>query len=328
MATTADLGSNAPFTMQIHLALALTFSFSATPWTSQVSQATRPGGQVGVAATPKARGRMLVSGYNSNAIHVFDTATGAHEMNAAPVNGAQSIVTGPDGLLYVCAESDNQVIRIDPETMANLGAFVEDDLVTPQDESGGLSGPTGAIFGPDGHLYVASFNTDEILRFDGATGAFLDVFVTAGLGTLNGPDAGIAFGPDGHLYVPSYWNNRVVHYDGESGADLGIVISAQPSGLSRPRAVVFHEGLMYVASSGNGRILRYELTGAFIDVFANSAQPYSLAFHPDTNDLYVVNLGPNRVSRHDGVTGQLISRPVSSGEGGLAGATFVHFLIP
>ena len=40
-------------------------------------------------------------------------------------------------------------------------------------------------FGPDGSLYVASYNNDQILRYDGSTG---EVFVAAGSGGLVEPE--------------------------------------------------------------------------------------------------------------------------------------------
>ena len=42
---------------------------------------------------------------------------------------------------------------------------------------GALSDPLGMTIGPDGHLYVASEGTDQILRLHRDTGALLDVFV-------------------------------------------------------------------------------------------------------------------------------------------------------
>ena len=43
--------------------------------------------------------------------------------------------------------------------------------------SGGLYLPTALAFGPDRSLYVCSFYTNQILRYDGKTGAFLNAFL-------------------------------------------------------------------------------------------------------------------------------------------------------
>src|SRR6185436_18207988 len=150
----------------------------------------------------------------------------------------------------------------DPKTLLFVDDFVVDDPTTPQDDTGGLDGPTALAFGHDGRLYVSSFNTDSILRYDGATGAFFDVFVATGSGGLNGPDAGTTFGPDGHLYVPSFFNNRVLKFDGKSGALLGTFAGSAGGQLSRPRVIRFRgDGVAYVTSWGNGRVLRYQSTG-------------------------------------------------------------------
>ena len=268
---------------------------------------------------------IAVSGFTSNALHFYRGAD-SRPLGSIPVPGAQSIARGPAGRLYVCAEAIDEVLRFDPRDPTSLVSFVADDPLTPEDESGGLDGPTGAIFGPDGNLYVASFEGDSILRFDGETGAYLDVFVPPGAGGLDGPDAGLEFGPDGHLYVPSYWNHRVLRYDGSTGASLGDFVPAGLGGLRNPRDVAFRDGFVFVASSTNNRVLRYDAGGAFVDRFINVPSPYHLQFHPVTGDLLVVNLNRNNVRIHDRFTGEFKRLLVGGGAGGLSGATFVHVL--
>ena len=84
----------------------------------------------------------------------------------------------------------------------------------PQSANGGLNRSSGLAWGPDGNLYVGSLNTDQVLRFDGTSGAFLGAFVSAGSGGLDGPAVqGLHFRPDGKLYVLSRDNAQVLRYD-------------------------------------------------------------------------------------------------------------------
>lgn len=269
---------------------------------------------------------LLVSGYKSGAIHVYDLDLGEHLQDIAPVPGAQSIVRGPDGFLYACAEDIHQVLRIDPTSLEILGPFVADDPKTEEDENAGLDGPTAAIFGPDGNLYVASFNTDEILRFDGSNGQFMDVFVEAAAGGLDGPDAGMLFGSDGKLYVPSFYTHQVLRFDGGSGASAGVFVEREPGGLDRPRAILFHGTEVLVASAGNGRINRYDPTGQFLGTLAQVPGPYCLAVHPEVPELFVCS--GNSVESLDLETGEPLWTPVAPGSSSLSAATFHFFLNP
>jgi len=266
--------------------------------------------------------RLLVSGFESNAVHKYRDGLARGK---AAASGAQSIVRGPDGLLYVCAEKTDKVLRLDPTTLVRIDAFVEDDPLTPADENGPLNGPTSATFGPDGLLYVASFDNDRILRYDGQTGDYLGTFVGAGAAGLNGPDAGTKFGADGLLYVPSFWNDRVLRYD-DQGVFVDEFVSAQEGGLRQPRDLVQHAGDWYVASSLNDRILRFDDQGNFIDVFTTTPQPYSLAFHPRDGNLYVVSPQTEDVRVFAGDTGNLLGLSVSAGTGDLVGAVYVFLL--
>ena len=108
-----------------------------------------------------------------------------------------------------------------------LGTFVPSG-------SGGLNGLARLAIGFDGNLYVASFQTDSVLRYSRETGEFIDAFVPAGSGGLDGP-TGLAFGHDGHLYVSSFVTNSVLRYDGWSGRFVGEFVRPGSGGLDGPR---------------------------------------------------------------------------------------------
>jgi hypothetical protein len=76
------------------------------------------------------------------------------------------------------------------------------------------TGFQGLDFGPDGNLYVAArTSANVILRFDGTTGAFIDVFASMG---INGPNTP-RFGPDGRLYVSCRNTGNVVRFSTRTG---------------------------------------------------------------------------------------------------------------
>jgi len=170
--------------------------------------------------------------------------------------------------------------------------------------SGGLSRANGSIFGPDGNLYVASGDTNSILRYDGVTGAFKDVFVTSGSGGLQMP-FGLTSGPDGNLYVASWGTGQVLRYDGSSGAFLGTVVS----GLSSPIGLTFGpDGSLYIANRGTNEVLRYNNSGLSAFVTAGSgglSQPRKVVFGPDGN-MYVASQGTGQVLRYNAQTGAFI----------------------
>lgn len=280
---------------------------------------------------------LLVSSYNTDAVHRFDETTFAVQgslggLGAVP--GAQSLRYGPDGNLYACAEKVNRVVRFDGQTGAPLGALVADDPLTPIDETGGLSGPTAAVFGPDGALYVASFNTDAVLRYDGSTGLFLGAFVSDDpltpideTGGLSGPDAGMLFGPDGHLYVPSFSSDAILRYDGATGALIDAFVPPLGGGLKRPRMLRFHtDGRLWVTAWSVNRILRYDLDGTFLDIFATVVRPTGLVFRPDSGDVLVTSDNTNTVRQFDVKTGASEGTVITAAGGGLVGGTYLEYL--
>lgn len=165
-------------------------------------------------AAAQADAALLVSNSESNTIVVFDETTGSVVGNfTTPGNGGlrapDDLTFGPDGNLYVSVGGDsglNLLASTYPRDSAVLKFNPYGEFLGVAAAGNGLSRPYGNAFGPDGSLYVSSFRTNQILRFDGKTGAFLNVFASdnsGGLGSvngLNGPN-GLLFAPDGSLYV-------------------------------------------------------------------------------------------------------------------------------
>lgn len=167
-------------------------------------------------------------------------------------------------------------------------------------------------------LLVSSSNSNEVLRYDGTTGAFLGVFASAG--NLDAPN-GLAVGPDGNVYVSGGKSDNVLCYDGQSGALIGEFVSPQSGGLDFPHGLTFGpDDHLYVAGAGSDAVLRYNgVTGASMGVFASSpelSRPADLVFGPDGH-LYVGSRDNASILRYDGLKGDFMDTFVPSGSGGL-----------
>src|SRR4051794_111794 len=200
-----------------------------------------------------------------------------------------------------------------------------------------------------GYLLVASADTNSVIRYDKATGAYVDTFVRKNSGGLTQP-YGLVFGPTDHnLYVSSGQfggtvkgggrPNAVLSYDGGAGSFLNVF--ADDNRLTSARGVVFGpDGNLYVADgtgSGDGRVVEFNgSTGDYIRDFVGVAgngglsHPQGLVFGPDGNhdgrlDLYVSSAQTNSILRYDSATGAFLGAFVASGSGGLdhpGGLTF------
>lgn len=263
-----------------------------------------------VGGAGRADAQLYVAGL-SNGIYRYDATTGAF-LDSFGGNGGDlfqaplGLAFGADGNLYASRFTLNRVERYAPDG-TSLGVFAT-----------GIDAAIGLTFGPDGDLFVAARNTDNVLRFDGATGAPLGAFVTSGSGGLDDPEA-VVFGPDGNLYVGGFFADAVRRYDGTTGAFLGTFTVGGP--LAGSRGIVFTaDGTrMLVASTMTNEVLAYDATtGAYLGVFAAGgglSSPNGITFGPG-GDLYVSSEGTSQVLRYDGATGAFVE--VFASGGGLA----------
>src|SRR5207302_5304281 len=106
---------------------------------------------------------------------------------------------------------------------------------------------------------------NSILRYNGTTGAFLNVFVPAGSAGLTlAPTAGVIFGPDVNadgtpdLYVSNGVVNEVLVYNGANGSFLRKYIPPGLGGLADPKGLLFdHDGNLLVVNNGNFSVGRF-----------------------------------------------------------------------
>lgn len=230
-------------------------------------------------------------------IAFFERALAPGEITALYNSGANGKCKPiKNQVLLVANSTANNVSKFDPET----GEFIG-ELITSG--SGGLNDPEGLAYDGVNTLYVTSYNTNQIKRYDIRTGAYLGD-LNNGAGGLTTPTY-LTIGPDGKLYVTTYASNRVLRYDLTTGAFESEFISEAAGGLSIAADLDFGPdstgdgiGELYVVSRASNQIRRYNgASGAFIDVFTTSNNPLSLKF--DTGGfLYVSSFNDNTVRRY------------------------------
>jgi WD40 repeat protein len=222
--------------------------------------------------------------------------------------------------LLVSSGETGSILRYDEKTGEFLGTFVSPG-------SGGLKRPTGLTIGPDNNLYVSSVDVnnpanDSILRFNGKTGAFIDVFVASGSGGLEHPSS-LTFGPDHNLYVSTLAGKGVLRYNGQNGTFIDTFVSSDGGTLNFPSLTFGPDKNLYVSNSSGHDILRYNgQNGSFLGVFVPASSsmlnvPGGLTFGPD-NNLYVGDFSPDGgIRRYNGKTGAFIDTFIPVGSGGL-----------
>lgn len=135
------------------------------------------------------------------------------------LHDTSAIAFDPDGDLYVASVSTDweYVRRYDRLTGAFKGVFVSDFAHRGQNITAMAFGRTGDAVSGKLYLFVA-WGAGYIVRYDGNTGNFVDIFVNgpAGGNVMGSPTA-FTWGPDNNLYVAG----RLVTIWSWSGTDDG-----------------------------------------------------------------------------------------------------------
>lgn len=268
-------------------------------------------------------GHLYVSDRDSDDVKVFNATTGQlHKRLHTPggeLDDPWALTFGPDGRLYVSGVASNNIVRFDPSS----GDY---DVFISAYQNGGMRENRGLVFGPDGHLYATSRSgtnrnstteaTGAVLRFDGITGRFRDIFVPSRNAGLRQP-GGLKFGPDGHLYVASTGTDSVKVFDGTSGEYLNDFIYPEEAGLKNPLDLEFRQdGYLYVTSRGTNSLFRFAVMNGLyydtvipLDASANQS-PKVIGFAFDSDGQLLVSFGTPKA-----MMGSRILRYVSSKRG-------------
>jgi hypothetical protein len=180
--------------------------------------------------------------------------------------------------------SGNKIVRFEYPSGEPIGYFSTDSF-SPIDNT------TGIAQGPDGDIYVGSYETSSVQRYAAETGKYLGEFIAPNYGGLTGPIA-LDFGPDGNLYVSSTVTDSVKRYNGTTGVYMDEI--SIPGGGVRNFAFSPNDGLIYIALRNLNRVDRFNpVTGQFIDVLGfGMTLAQNITFN-ETGDIYITTDEPS-----------------------------------
>jgi sugar lactone lactonase YvrE len=240
-------------------------------------------------------GYLLTDGTDSQSAPDFVLGiTGEKRAGRSGLNEPMALAVDKEGGLYIADLGNNRVVYYRQPFLDEPVAtwmFGQDDWeasVADAPSAMRLNMPRGVTLDEEGNLYIADSGNHRILRVPGGAhgdgvpdrvwgqgGAFDRGETNAGgevsARSLSFP-AGIAMGANGLMAVADAGNHRVLLFDTRSDEDAAIAVlgqggdfesaaanraDAERNALNSPEAVEFGPGGLYVADTGNHRVLHY-----------------------------------------------------------------------
>jgi len=218
-------------------------------------------------------GHLYVSGRENTAVKKYNGVTGDYISDFTSglvLVGPTKISFGPDSNLYVSqwgapgAETPKKIVRFN----ATTGVFVDEFTSIT------ISSAGGHAWDADGNLFVASFGSKNVQKFD-ANGVFLGIFAEAGhlTSAMN-----LWFDDSGDLLVVDFNAGSVLRFDGTTGAYKSVFISGM---TTIEGATVAPDSSIFLTDWFRNEIVQYSSTGTRIGVFTTAGgmlQPNGLVF--------------------------------------------------
>jgi sugar lactone lactonase YvrE len=258
--------------------------------TAHVSTATAPQLSGARAAPPPSLVATAVYGQPDFSAH------GSSSTRSDTLKNPSALAADQRGGLFVADYGNSRTLHFPAERSAGAQAdqiYGQPDSQSSQPHSGaaGLNYPHGVALDPAGGLYISDMYSNRVLHYPpGSTMAdrvygqrnFDDNGVNSGglsAQSLSAPQ-GIAVDATG-IYVADSGNNRVLHYpvgatsadfvygQGESGSGAASFLTGESGAgathFHTPRDVTVDDLGLYVADSGNHRVVHFRKGGAVAD---------------------------------------------------------------
>ncbi len=195
------------------------------------------------------QGRLLVADTHNHRVTIYqlDGATGTlvGELSEG-IRKPEGVLAGPGGRVYATgAGTDNLVVYINGEAVR---------------ETGGLSSPHDVEFAPDGDLWIADAANDRLVRM--TPELEIKTILKGAPYDFSGPRY-LDVAPDGTLVVADKYTHSI-KIIAEDGTPLGVIGDGSsgegPGTFRTPEGVELGDGVVWIADSGNDRIVKYRLS--------------------------------------------------------------------
>ncbi len=244
-----------------------------------------------------ATGDIWAADFWGSGIHEFSpsgSTMGMYEIDGspAPASGfaeAYGVAIGPDGATYVADRLNQRV-----EEFAANGTYVTEQGsrgVAP----GQYSWPEAVAVTPDKTVWVGDTRNSRLQHFSNAdltgTPTIVGSSGTA-VGQFNYIE-GVSAAADGKVWIADTDNNRVQSYNPatQNFAAFGTAGSTPDTNqLFNPESVVASATDIYIADTGNNRVVELDLGGNYVASFTGLDQPQGVALAPD-GSIWVANTG-------------------------------------
>jgi DNA-binding beta-propeller fold protein YncE len=191
-----------------------------------------------------------------------DAFSGGPGSGPGRFDGPRGIGLGPGGLIAVADTRNHRVQLFEPDGTfrAELG-----EAGTAGAADGQFNEPGGVALDAAGHVYVADTLNHRLVELD-AAGGVVDVWTGPEPGFYGPRD--VTVGPDGDIYVLDQGRARVVRRAADGSVTSYGSFGTGDGQLSDPTGLAVDATRLYVADTGNARIVVFELSGEFVTALA------------------------------------------------------------